>query len=266
MNSIKTIVVIKKISKLFISFLICLQVQVIQVSHANTNIDNSKITKPTEQTPWDNEKKNLMSPLTTPAAWILGSGTLLSYIVYRDAQNRGEVGYDPNHKERTKGDWKYWGNILGWGAFQAIYTLTQLPGIQRGEKRALENTEMMWKSTLYTSLTTLALKLSIRAQRPNSEGKYESFPSGHASAAFAFATNVAIRHEWYWNFISVPMALWATSARIEDDSHHLHDSIFGAALGMSFAYGMNYISEDVPYMFGFEPMKDGGGLSFTYNY
>lgn len=113
---------------------------------------------------------------------------------------------------------------------------------------------------------SLALKLSVRAQRPNSDTKYDSFPSGHASAAFAFATNVALRHEWYWNFVSVPLALWATTARISDDSHHVHDSIFGAALGMSFALGMNYLAGDVPFLLGFEPMDEGGSVTFNFNF
>ena len=152
------------------------------------------------------------------------------------------------------------------GLFQLAYTATQLPGINDGDKKALENTEIMWKSTIYTAMSTFALKLSVRAQRPNSETKYDSFPSGHASAAFAFATNVALRHEWYWNFVSVPLALWATTARISDDSHHVHDSIFGAALGMSFALGMNYLAGDVPFLLGFEPMDEGGSVTFNFNF
>jgi membrane-associated phospholipid phosphatase len=212
---------------------------------------------------WEIEKKNLLSPFTTPAIWILGAGSLLTYVVYKAKDDNGDIGYRENHREKTTSS--NLGNLAGWGLFQLGYTLTQLPGIYDNDKRALENTEIMWKSTLYTSLTTLVMKLSIKEERRNSEEKYESFPSGHASAAFAFATNVALRHEWYWNFISLPLALWATNSRVEEDSHYIHDSIFGAALGMSFAYGMNYVSgEEVPFLLGYEPMKDGGGVVYKY--
>lgn len=222
--------------------------------------------KPLEQKPslWEHETKNMLSPITTPAVWVMAAGSVLTYLAYKDAKDKGEIGYDKDHKEG--GGWKEWGNILGWGVYQIGYTLTQIPGINRGEKRALENTEIMWKSTLYTGLTTLAFKIGVKQERRNSEGKYESFPSGHASAAFAFATNVALRHEWYWNFISVPLALFATSARVAEDAHYVHDSIFGATLGISFALGMNYISDDVPFVLGYEPMEDGGGVVMKYTF
>jgi hypothetical protein len=231
-----------------------------------TLVNNATGTTVTDsQSAWDIEKKNLLSPFTTPAIWILGAGSLLTYVVYKAKKDNDDIGYRDNHREGNVST--DLANLAGWGLFQVGYTLTQLPGLMENDQRALENTEMMWKSTLYTSLTTFVLKLSVREERRNLEDKYESFPSGHASAAFAFATNVAIRHKWYWNFISVPLALWASVARVHDDSHYIHDTIFGAALGMSFAYGMNYISgEEVPFLLGYEPMKDGGGIVFKYKF
>ena len=223
---------------------------------------------PNKQSPtvWEIEKKNILSPLTTPAAYILIGGSSISYLMYRDLKDRGEFGYDPNHREAEPGDWEYYGDLAGWGMFQMGYTLLQLPAIYRGDKKSLKDTEMMWKSTLYTSLTTLVLKLSVTEQRRNNRHKFESFPSGHASAAFAFATNIALRHEWYWNFVSVPLALWATFSRTETDAHYYHDSVFGAALGISFAYGMNYISEDTPFLLSYIPKDDGGGIGIQYEF
>ncbi len=216
---------------------------------------------------WANEKQNILSPIQTPAVWVLGAGSAISYLVYRDTKNRGEFGYTEDHAEKKDGDWRYWGNILGWAAFQAGYTLTQYPAIKERDSKALKNVEMMWKSTLYTAATTFALKLAVTEQRRNGKHKFESFPSGHASAAFAFATNVALRHEWYWNFVSVPLALWATMARVADDSHYVHDSIFGAALGTSFALGMYYAEDEVQNTaLNFIPMEDGGGVEFTYKF
>ncbi len=213
---------------------------------------------------WDIEKQNLLSPFKTKASYILIAGAILAYITYEDIRKTGKFGYTDDHYQSKKGTWTYYGNLIGWGALQAGYTLTQLPGLFRNEERALNNTEMMWKSTIYTSAATLALKLSTVEQRRAIENKYDSFPSGHASAAFAFATNVAMRHEWYWNLVSVPLALLVTVSRIEDDSHYVHDSIFGAALGSAFAYGMNTI--DAPYLFTFAPKDDGGGIKMQYSF
>ena len=217
---------------------------------------------------WDVEKENLLSPFTTPAVWVLAGGTLLTYYLYNEKERRGEIGFQEDHNEVRRGTWQYYGNIIGWAALQGVYTLTQLPGIYRGEQRAIENTEIMWKSTIYTSLTTGAMKLFIKEQRQDSTKRYESFPSGHASAAFAFATNLAIRHEWYWSVLAAPFVLAASTSRVSTDSHYAHDAVFGAALGISFAYGMNYVSEkrDVPFLLGYEPMEDGGGLHLKYKF
>ena len=207
---------------------------------------------------WDVEKENLLSPFTTPAVWVLAGGTLLTYYLYNEKERRGEIGFQEDHNEVRRGR----------AALQGVYTLTQLPGIYRGEQRAIENTEIMWKSTIYTSLTTGAMKLFIKEQRQDSTKRYESFPSGHASAAFAFATNLAIRHEWYWSVLAAPFVLAASTSRVSTDSHYAHDAVFGAALGISFAYGMNYVSEkrDVPFLLGYEPMEDGGGLHLKYKF
>lgn len=222
---------------------------------------------------WDVEKQNLMSPFTTPAVWILGAGTIASYLMYQDRKDKGEIGYSEDlerkgKKTKRKGSWQYYGDLIGWGVLQSVYTLTQLPGIYRGEERAIENTEIMWKSTLYTSLTTGIMKLAIKEPRQTTEGKMESFPSGHASATFAFATNLALRHEWYWSVLAAPFVFAASTARVSSDDHYLHDAVFGAALGMSFAYGMNYVSDNkkVPFLLGYEPMEDGGGLHLKFSF
>lgn len=245
---------------IFVSLVLCLNSpHAKELKGSDIGVDQTQ-----ELSAWDIEKQNLLSPFTTNAAWILGAGALLTYIVYEDVRKTDEFGYTDDHYETKNGTWTYYGNLIGWGVLQAGYTLTQLPGIYRGEERALNNTEMMWKSTIYTSTATLALKLSTVEQRRAIEHKFDSFPSGHASAAFAFATNVAMRHEWYWNFVSVPLALLVTVSRIEDDSHYVHDSIFGAALGTAFAYGMNTI--DAPYLFSFAPKDDGGGIIMRYKF
>ncbi|MBD64821.1 MAG: hypothetical protein CME62_06420 [Halobacteriovoraceae bacterium] len=214
---------------------------------------------------WEIEKENALTPFTNnTSAWILGTGTVLSYLVYREQRNAGKFGYDENHAEKVWCDWRCQGNIIGWGLLQVGYTLTQLPGIYDQDKKALENTEIMWKSTLYTSLYTLGLKIAVSQERPNSPNKYESFPSGHASAAFAFATNVAMRHAWYWNFLSVPLAYFVTASRVASDDHYIHDSVFGAALGISVAYGVN--KAKLPLILGYEPMEDGGGIVMNYKF
>ncbi len=216
---------------------------------------------------WEVEGRNFISPVTTPAVWIFAAGAALTYAMYQDKSDNNKIGFNPDYDKRSK-PWREVGNVIGWGLLQLGYTATQIPGIRRGDKEALNNTEIMWKSTLYTSLSTFILKMTVSEQRQDSEEKFESFPSGHASAAFAFATNVAIRHAWYWNFVSVPLTVLAATSRVDDDSHYWHDAVFGATLGMSFAYGMNYLADRgrVPFLLGFEPVEKGGGITMSYKF
>ena len=213
---------------------------------------------------WELETANMLAPYTTPALWVMIPGTLTTYALYKNKKDKGEIGFNPNYDKRDK-DWRKIGNILGWGLLQAGYLALQYPAIKRGSKEALNNSEIMIKSTLYTSLTTFLMKMLISEQRQDDAGKFDSFPSGHASAAFAFATNVAINHEWYWNFISIPLALLASGSRVDDDSHYLHDAVFGATLGISYAIGINYLYKKKKrgYLLGFEPTD--GGAKVTWN-
>lgn len=69
-------------------------------------------------------------------------------------------------------------------------------------------------------------------------GDYESMPSGHATAAFAFATAVtqevalrAPRHATWVGLVSYGSALTTAYARMHDDRHWLSDVTVGAGIG-----------------------------------
>jgi len=73
------------------------------------------------------------------------------------------------------------------------------------------------------------LKSTVRERRPNG-GERTSFPSDHASEAFALATVMAENHpkqKWYWYLLASGIA-WS---RVDVRAHHTHDVAAGALLG-----------------------------------
>lgn len=80
-----------------------------------------------------------------------------------------------------------------------------------------------------TGLMTVLLKRGINEQRPNGGGG--SFPSGHASLAFAMATAVTEYHPRY-KWLAYGTATAIAAARVEVDAHYWRDVVAGGALGL----------------------------------
>lgn len=84
---------------------------------------------------------------------------------------------------------------------------------------------------LVTAIWTTAIKYPTHRRRPNA-ANYLSFPSGHTSNAFAWATVAA--HHYGWK-LGVPSYLLAGAigvGRMEKNAHWLTDVLAGATLGI----------------------------------
>lgn len=109
-----------------------------------------------------------------------------------------------------------------------------------GGSREKETARLMADALVNSGLITQVLKVSIGRKRPNESGdessitgpslRYESFPSGHTSAAFAMATVLAGRYpKKKWAFYLLATAVGAS--RIIQNSHFLSDVVVGAGIG-----------------------------------
>lgn len=115
------------------------------------------------------------------------------------------------------------GNLL----FLAAGTL--LPLIQEGGREGRQQTFRTIDSTLTATLITEGLKTITKERRPDGSSR-DSFPSGHATAAFAVAALQAHFHPkqallWYGG------ATLIGASRVQLERHYWHDVLAGAAVG-----------------------------------
>lgn len=94
-----------------------------------------------------------------------------------------------------------------------------------GERHSLRTADSILTSTLITE----GLKHIVREKRPDSEER-TSFPSGHATAAFAAASMASHWHRsqaplWYLGATAIAVS------RVRLHRHFWHDVIAGAAIG-----------------------------------
>jgi membrane-associated phospholipid phosphatase len=73
-------------------------------------------------------------------------------------------------------------------------------------------------------------KAGFHRLRPDGEG-HGSFPSGHASDSFMFATIFAEHYGWKAALPGYAVAAYVAATRLEERKHHLTDVAAGAAIG-----------------------------------
>ena len=85
-----------------------------------------------------------------------------------------------------------------------------------------------------TMAATIGLKKTIDETRPN--GNPESFPSGHASSAFAGAAYLQRRYGWNYAIPAYAVSAFVGYARVHNDKHHWHDILASAVLAQGSAF------------------------------
>ncbi len=189
----------------------------------------------------DTAWSDFTGPVTTPAVWILGAGsitTAMMYITKKDISYRKRVSFK---EAKPVGEIGFIGDYIGYGVLNLSYIGYHFWDYQKSkDPDAFKKMDHMLRATSYTFLTTSILKLSINEKRPGFPEEKHSFPSGHASHSFAFASVVAAQHGWVWGGMAHALAAFIATSRINDDFHYLHDVAFGITIGASYAWGIYY--------------------------
>lgn len=124
----------------------------------------------------------------------------------------------------------------------------------------------MAKTTIYSGLVADIIKPIINEQRPN--GGRSSFPSGHTTTAFAFASFAASEHPWYVGISAYLLAGYVGYCRMQDNYHYLHDIMAGATLGMSYGIALSMNGKEQKEKqsaFIVTPTDELNGLAFRYS-
>lgn len=115
------------------------------------------------------------------------------------------------------------------------------------------------ETLLVNSVLTSSLKIMFGRARPDTGYEEDSFapfsfnaanwsfPSGHTSTAFAWATALSneLRHDApYVPYIVYPLAVWVATSRMLDGRHWLTDTVAGAAVGIFSAHLVDRLHSD----------------------
>jgi PAP2 superfamily protein len=127
------------------------------------------------------------------------------------------------------------GDILGsgytqFGAAFGTYALGRLVH----NRKTIEIGADLVEAQLLAGAITQGLKLAINRERP--DGADYSFPSGHASVAFASAGVLQHHFGWKAGMAAYVGAAYVGTSRLSEDKHYLTDVIFGAAVGIASAH------------------------------
>lgn len=156
----------------------------------------------------------------------------------------------------------HWGDALGNGYLNGAYFLGALM-LKRHDL-----SKHIFKASLYSTVATWALKLTVRERRPNG-ASHVSFPSGHSSLAFAFSTVVFLRHSLGWGLAAMGVSSFIAYSRMVDNAHWFHDVIGGITIGASYAVGLYCVEKGYGDLgWSLLPSRDGKGLTgrLVYNF
>lgn len=120
----------------------------------------------------------------------------------------------------------------------------------------------LFRALAVSQALTQATKYIVRRDRPT--GECCAFPSGHASATFAFAS-VLERHLGYRGaWPTFVIASYVAASRLHDNRHFLSDVLFGSALGI--ASGWTVVGRHGRSDYTMIPVPTRGGMMVAFSW
>ncbi|MFW6131242.1 MAG: phosphatase PAP2 family protein [Candidatus Aminicenantaceae bacterium] len=192
---------------------------------------------------------DLKDVLVSPTRWdkkdifkfsaILGTGILL-YTVDSDCHD-----WFQTHRNETSDDISGFISYFGdGGCLTGFASALYISGEIAGDKKLRKTALLSLESLLASGLLVWSIKFISGRARPYTEesynffhpfslkSRYNSFPSGHSSSAFAVATVIANQSDsTLIDIFSYSLASLAAISRIHDNKHWISDVFIGSMIG-----------------------------------
>jgi membrane-associated phospholipid phosphatase len=190
--------------------------------------------------------------------WGIISGGVLATIVSHQYDHEMRDAWRDNQKLNK--DYSKFGAVWGSGGPGLMIAATQLFVDTRN---GLAHTE----SIILTSATHISIAALVRRGRPSEPNSWTSFPSGHASSAWATATSLSYAYGWKAAIPAYAAALITMGARISDDRHWLSDTVAAATIGLFWGRATHF-HEQKPSSISWIPFAahDGVGMGVRHEF
>lgn len=194
---------------------------------------------------WADRWKNLKSPFTTDAKYIVLAGTAaVGVLLLFEDQLIDQTAEEAAENRIMSTFWSDTADNYGQMYPNAIYFVGMgAYGYLSEDDLAKKRAWMMFEASLYSGASVSVLKEIVHEKRPNPNKTHDSFPSGHTTTAFAFASVVHAEHGHYWGALAYSGALLTAYQRQHNSKHYLHDVVGGATIGAAFGYGLHWANQ-----------------------
>lgn len=176
-------------------------------------------------------------------------------------------------EDRFMVQWQEFGNYYAFGALAAFDAWGEIGGDITAKNAAMDG---IASSIIAGGLITPALKIAVGRERPSTTtstyrfkpfGSNASFPSGHATEAFAVATSIAENYRVWWvQVLAYGTAGLVGYARIEQNAHFASDVVAGSLVGWSVARGVVHRNDGPsgPRKLTWTPYANGNGFGIVF--
>jgi len=173
-----------------------------------------------------------------------------------------------NHYEHSHTFTKGWRDTFGAlgnpGTHFAVAGGMYLLGEQIQDEKTYQVSKALFSALIINGISTMVGQTATWDRSPN--GEWGTFPSGHTSSSFCFAT---VMNEAYGPLVGVPLYGLGTLVaieRLDDKEHYMSDVLFGAVLGT--VVGHSVATGRDPEFFGWkvlpyvDPAQGVSGVAF----
>jgi len=155
------------------------------------------------------------------------------------------------------------GNVIGSFAFQiaagtATYGIGKIVHNQKGAEVGRD----IVRAQIVSQVMVQTLKFTIQRERPDGSNS-QSFPSGHASSAFASAVVLHRHYGWKVGVPAYALGSYVALARMSWNRHHATDVVMGAGFGIAAARTVTMTVANSKFNIGVQPQAGGASVNFT---